>query len=34
MMEAAYTWPWCCPFQSVIKKNKVFFDEKDGKVKR
>jgi len=22
MIEAACTWPWCCQFQSVIKKTK------------
>jgi len=26
-------WPWCWPFQSVVKKTK-YFDEQRGKVKR
>jgi len=24
MIEAVYTWPWCCQFQSVVKKTKYF----------
>jgi len=22
MIEEACSWPWCCPFQSVVKKTK------------
>jgi len=28
MIEAACHWPWCCPFQSVVKKAKFFLMNK------
>jgi len=33
IIEAACTWLWCCPFQSVVKKTKYFLMNKEEKLK-
>ena len=33
MIEAACTWPWCCPFKSIVKKTKHFLMNKEEKLK-
>jgi len=33
MIEATCTWPWCCLFQSAVKKTKYFLMNKEEKLK-
>ena len=33
MIKATCTWPWCCPFQSVVMKTKYFLMNKEEKLK-